>query len=240
MALHAEAIFRAALSLVDTEGLDALTMRRLASDMGVAPMSLYGHVPTKEHLLLGVVNLVTSEFQRPGPTMAPWDAFRMVIREFRRVALLHPNLVPLTMRQPPTGSEGLLTVEASLDALRRGGLSPAATARAYRLSAAWAIGFVSLECGGFFRPVDVAAGNHVAPIDLRLLPRVAEVGLDLAAWDADAEFELGLDIMTAVIAGWAGSAEPGEPVEDNGRGSGDVERVDAGVDGDAHPAVGGA
>ncbi len=240
MGLNAEGIFRAALRLVDADGLDALTMRRLASVLGVAPMSLYGHVPTKEHLLLGVVNLVVSEFRLPDPTTAPWDAFRGVIREFRRVALLHPNLVPITVRQPPTGAEGLLTLEASLDALRRAGLSPSATARAYRLSASWAIGFVSLECGGFFKPVDVTAGEDVAPIDMDLLPRVAEVGPHLAAWDGDEEFERGLEVLVGVIASWAGSPETSEPVEDDGGGGGDVERVDPGVDGDANPPVGGA
>ncbi len=240
MALNAEGIFCAALRLVDAEGLDALTMRRLASEMGVAPMSLYGHVPTKEHLLLGVVNLVISEFRLPDPSTPPWDAFRSVTREFRRVALLHPNLVPITVRQPPTGAEGLLTLEAALDALRRAGLAPAATAKAYRLSAAWAIGFVSLECGGFYRPVDVAAGNDVAPIALGMLPRVAEVGPYLATWDADEEFEKGMDAIVAVIAAWAGSPGASESVQDDRGRGGHVQRVDAGVNGDAHPSIGGA
>ncbi len=240
MSLNAEEIFRAALRLVDAEGLDALTMRRLAAELGVAPMSLYGHVPTKEHLLLGMVNMVTGEFRLPDPTTAPWVAFKWVIREFRRVALLHPNLVPLTVRQPPTGAEGLLTLDASLDALRRAGLSPAATAKAYRFSAAWAIGFVSLECGGFFKPIDIAASKEVAPIDLSQLSRVAEVGLNLAAWDADEEFELGMDIMVGIIAGWADSPEAGEPVQDDCRGGGHVQRVDTGVNSDAHPSIGDA
>jgi hypothetical protein len=172
--------------------------------------------------------------------MPPWEAWRSVTREFRRVALLHPNLVPLIMRQPPTGSQGLLTLEAALDALRRTGLPPALTAQAYRMMSSFAIGFVSLECGGYFRPVDVAAGEAVAPIDPGVLPRVAEVGPYLAAWDADREFERGMDVLIGVIAGWVGSPEPGQPVEDDGRGGGHVERVDAGVHGDPHPAVGGA
>ena len=240
MGLNAEGIFRAALRLVDSEGLDALTMRRLAAELGVAPMSLYGHVPTKDQLLMGVVNLVVGEFRLPAATMEPWEAFRSVIREFRRVALLHPNLVPITVRQPPTGSKGLLSLEASFDALRRAGLPPAETARAYRLSAAWAIGFVSLECGGFFKPVDIAAGDAVAPIDLSLLPRVLEVGPHLANWDGEVEFERALDVLVGVIATWAQSPEAGEPVKGNRGGGRDVERVDVGINGDANAAVGGA
>jgi TetR/AcrR family transcriptional regulator, tetracycline repressor protein len=203
--LNADLIYESALGIVDAEGLDALTMRHLAEVIGVATMSLYSHVETKEDLLLGVVNRVTAEFQLPDPEVAPWEALKSVTREFRRVALHHPKLVPLIMRQPPTGYEGLRTLEAALDALRRAGIEPALAAQAYRLSASFAIGFVSLECGGFFRPVDVAAGEQVAPIELSAVPRIAEMAPYLAEWDADAEFERGMDAIIGVIAGRAGS-----------------------------------
>ena len=237
--LSAEAILRGAMDLVDAEGLDALTMRRLATELGVATMSLYGHVPTKEDLLLGVVNMVTAEIELPAPGTPPWEALRMVTREFRRVALGHPNLVPLIVRQPPTGSQGLLTLEAALDALRRAGLDSSTTARAYRLSASFAIGFVSLECGGFFKPVDVAAGEQFAPIDVSEVPRVAEVGPYLASWDADEEFERGMDALIGVFSAWAGSPGPGQVVEGNGGGGGHVEGVDVPAHGDPEPTISG-
>lgn len=198
--LSQEGIFRAALALVDAEGLEALTMRRLAADLGVATMSLYGHVPNKDDLLTGVVNLATAEIRLPEPGTAPWDALRAVIREFRRVALVHPNLVPLIVRQPPTGAAGLLTLEAALDAMRRAGLAPAEAVRAYRVTASYAIGFVSLECGGYFEPVDPSAGEHVAPVDAGALPRIVEMASELAAWDAAEEFEAGLDILIGVLS----------------------------------------
>jgi TetR/AcrR family transcriptional regulator, tetracycline repressor protein len=235
VALSADLIYESALKLVDAEGLDALTMRHLAEEIGVATMSLYSHVPTKEDLLLGVVNLVTSEISLPRPEEPPWEALKTVSREFRRVATRHPNLVPLIMRQPPTGYEGLRTLEAALDALRRAGLEPARAAQAYRLSASFAIGFVSLECGGFFKPVDVAAGEQVAPIELSAVPRVAEMGPYLANWDPDEEFERGMEVLHGLLAGWVGS---GEVVEGDGRGSGDIDGVDAGPHGDPDSAVG--
>jgi TetR/AcrR family tetracycline transcriptional repressor len=237
MALNAEGIFRAALRLVDAEGIEALTMRRLASELGVAPMSLYGHVPTKEHLLLGLVNMVTKEIALPGPDTPPWEALRGVTRNFRQVALQHPNLVPLIMRQPPTGSEGLLTLEVALDALRRAGLPPDLTAKAYRMNASFAIGRVSLEAGGFFRPVDIAAGDDVAPADVSSLPRVVEMAPFLAAWDADEEFERAMDDLISVFQAWVVSAGAGQVVEDDGGGRGDVERVDVGAHGNPDPAV---
>jgi AcrR family transcriptional regulator len=237
--LSADGILRAALRLVDAEGLDALTMRRLAAELGVATMSLYGHVPTKEDVLLGVVNLVTGEIELPDPETPPWEALRIVTREFRRVALGHPNLVPLIVRQPPTGSQGLLTLEAALDALRRAGLDPSMTAKAYRLTASFAIGFVSLECGGFFKPVDVAAGEKFAPIDVSAVPRVAEAGPYLASWEADAEFENGMDVLIGVISGWAGSSGPSQVVEGNGGGGSHVEGVDVAAHGDPQPTISG-
>ncbi|MDQ3897030.1 MAG: TetR/AcrR family transcriptional regulator [Actinomycetota bacterium] len=200
LSLSAQLIFEAALRLVDKEGIDALTMRRLAGDLGVATMSLYSHVPNKDELLLGVVNLATSEIAMPEPGTPPWEALRLITRDFRRVALLHPNLVPLIVRQPPTGSEGLYVLEAALDALRRAGMEPADAARAYRVSSSWAIGFVSLECGGYFNPVDLRAGDHVAPADVNALPRIVECAPYLAEWDADAEFEAGMDLIIGALS----------------------------------------
>jgi AcrR family transcriptional regulator len=217
------AIFHAALRLIDADGLEALTMRGLAGELGVATMSLYTHVKDKDHLLLGVVNMVTAEIGLPAPGTPPWDCLRHITREFRRVALLHPKLVPLTMRQPPTGFEGLMVVEGAFDALRRAGINTSLIARAYRLTSSYAIGFVSLECGGYFRPIDLAAGEHVAPIDASAIPNVVEVAPHLAEWDADTEFENGMNLLIEVIAGWVESARSGDVVEGDGGGGGDVE-----------------
>ena len=151
LVLTPEVIFDAALRMVDAKGVEALTMRRLAAELGVAPMSIYSHVANKDELLIGLVNLATAEMALPDPQTPPWEALRALTREFRRVTKLHPNLVPLIMTRPPTGLNGLRTLESALDALRRAGIPAARVATAYRLSASFAIGFVSLEAGGFFR-----------------------------------------------------------------------------------------
>ncbi len=210
VALNPEVIFRAALRLVDAEGLEALTMRRLAADLGVATMSLYGHVPNKECLLLGVVDLATREIRLPEPDMPPWEAWKTVTREFRRVALLHPNLVTLIVQQPPTGIEGLRTLEVALDALRRAGIPGPDAVRAYRLTASFAIGFVSLECGGYFKPVDLDAGPQETPVVHPAVPRIAELVGYLADWDPDEEFEAAMDTLIAVLSGWATDPRSGD------------------------------
>ena len=205
--LSADLIFSSAMALVDEEGLEALTMRHLAEKIGVATMSLYSHVATKEDVLRGVLNLVTGELTLPAPDTPPWEALRIINREFRRTALRHPNLVPLIMQAPPTGVEGLRTLEAALDALRRAGIEPASTGSAYRLSASFVIGFVSLECGGYFRPVHIAGGEEPAEL-LRALPRIAEMAPYLAEWKADEEFEKGMDAIIEVLSTWVPSVEP--------------------------------
>lgn len=207
MVLSPDLIFSTALRVVDEEGLEALTMRHLAEEIGVATMSLYSHVATKEDLLLGVVNLATSQIHLPSPDVPAWEALKSVTREFRRVALCHPNLVPLIVQRPPTGAEGLRTLEAALDALRRAGMDPERTAPAYRMMASFAIGFVSLECGGFFRPVDISAGDVVAPIEWSTLPRIGEMAPYLAKWDSAEEFEKGMDNLIEVLKSWIGSAQ---------------------------------
>lgn len=239
MVLSTDLIFSTALHVVDEEGLDALTMRHLAETIGVATMSLYSHVATKEDVIRGVLNLVTGEFALPAPDTPPWEALRVINREFRHTALRHPNLVPLIMEAPPAGVAALRTLDAALDALRRAGIEPARTASAYRLSASFVIGFVSLECGGYFRPVDIAAGDPRPPIDLSAVPRVAEIAQYLAEWNADAEFETGMDSIISVLQTWIGSPETAQVVEGDGGCGGDVEGIDAGGHGDAHPPVGG-
>lgn len=202
--LNREAILQAALDLVDREGIEALTMRRLATELDVATMSLYSHVPNKDDLVVGVLNVATAKMALPPHDMPPWQALRMLAREFRKTARLHPNLVPLIMLRPPTGAESLRTLEAALDALRRAGLDPATAACAYRMTSSFAIGFVSLESGGYFKTPDGGAGHNVDLGALRELPRILEMLPHLAEWDSDVEFESGLDVLIEALERSAG------------------------------------
>jgi hypothetical protein len=86
-------------------------------------------------------------------------------------------------------------------------MGPERTAPAYRLMASFAIGFVSLECGGYFRPVDISAGEQVAPIEWSALPRIGEMAPYLAKWDAGEEFENGMDAIIELLKTWIGSPE---------------------------------
>jgi AcrR family transcriptional regulator len=92
--LTTDEIYDAALKIVDAEGLDALTMRRLASEVGVEAASLYHHIPNKDALIGGMLVQMRSEIQLPEPLPEDWiDLFVTIFAEYRRVLSAHPNLV---------------------------------------------------------------------------------------------------------------------------------------------------
>lgn len=96
-------LFETALRLVDTEGLEALTMRRLAAELGVEAASLYHHVPNKDALIDGILIRVRSEMALPDPVPSDWrDLIGAIFSEYGRVLSAHPNLVMFAGRRVDT------------------------------------------------------------------------------------------------------------------------------------------
>jgi AcrR family transcriptional regulator len=92
--LTKDELFETALRLVDEHGLEALTMRRLAEEVGVEAASLYHHVPSKEALIDGVLVRMRSEVRLPDQLPSDWmDIFEVIFAEYRRVLTAHPNLM---------------------------------------------------------------------------------------------------------------------------------------------------
>ncbi|AOP49059.1 TetR/AcrR family transcriptional regulator [Streptomyces lydicus] len=99
--LTEEGICAAALRLIDVDGVEALTMRKLAAELNANPMSLYHHVPNKEALLRGVAKLVGSRFRTPEGKDRPWqERLRQLAMDFRALAHRHPKLVAHTFSHP--------------------------------------------------------------------------------------------------------------------------------------------
>jgi AcrR family transcriptional regulator len=87
-------IYAAALRLIDAEGVEALTMRKLAITLDANPMSLYHHVPNKDAVLRGVVRTVGAQFRTVTQEDGPWqDRIRLLATDFRMLAHSHPQLV---------------------------------------------------------------------------------------------------------------------------------------------------
>jgi len=101
--LTKDELFTAALAIADAEGLEALSMRRLAAEVGVEAASLYHHLPNKDALLSGVIVKMRSEMRTPDPLPEDWRELLLAIfSEYRRVLAAHPNLTPLAGRRVET------------------------------------------------------------------------------------------------------------------------------------------
>ncbi len=136
--LSRERIVDQALAIVDAHGLDALSIRGLAAELGVAGPSLYNHFATKDAILDAVVDAVVAEvdltmFDRPGPARHWRAALTAWARSYRRALLAHPNVVPALASGPGRRPAALAMADAVYGGLVDAGWSPS---RATRVAAA--------------------------------------------------------------------------------------------------------
>ena len=120
-------ILEAALRLVDEEGMGALSMRRLGAELGVNPMSIYHHLPGKDAVISGLVELVFSGMRVRYPDGSPWqDQVRAWAETYRGLVRSHPNLVLELVSNAAAVTEAVLLVNEPLyEALDESGLPPA-------------------------------------------------------------------------------------------------------------------
>jgi AcrR family transcriptional regulator len=201
--LDRERILATALALLDAEGIEHLSMRRLAAELGVEAMSLYNHVPSKAALLEGVAELILAEIELPGPgaaeTMDWRDRLRGGARSLRRVALAHPSAVMLLMAQPLHSPTALEPIELALATLRSAGFGDQATVYAFHTLTGFVFGQVLQELHGPFAHPDGEPAAHLT-LTPEQFPAVCALGELAAGRDLEAEFEFGL---TAVLDGMA-------------------------------------
>lgn len=206
--LTRDAVIAEALALIDDEGLDKLSMRRLAGRLGVEAMSLYNHVSDKSDLLSGVADGVLAEME-PSPTGKWKKRVRWVLGEFRRVCLAHPAAVPLVVATGFTTPAAMRPIDELLGALESAGLDAADRVRAFRLLIAYAIGSISCELADRANatptsPADAAADPSstaaLPTVQPTGFPHLAEIGELLSACDYDSDFPDGLDVLLGAIA----------------------------------------
>ncbi|WP_258055817.1 TetR/AcrR family transcriptional regulator [Streptomyces sp. Ru62] len=102
MPLTEAGIYAAALRLIDEDGVEALTMRKLATELDANPMSLYHHVPNKEAVLRGVTRMVGAQFRTVTLEDAPWqERIRLLATDFRTLAHRHPKLMAYSFSHQP-------------------------------------------------------------------------------------------------------------------------------------------
>lgn len=120
-------IVRAALEIVDEEGLPALSMRRLGAGLGVDPMAAYYHIPNKKALLDAIVEAVMAEIDLAGddPSASPEDRIMHAAQAYRDALLAHVNALPIVLSRGPSTPEAMRPVELLIGILRDAGLPPA-------------------------------------------------------------------------------------------------------------------
>jgi len=196
--LTRERIVAAALRIMDSEGLEAVTMRRVAREVGVEAMSLYNHVHDKDDLLNGVVEQVMREF--PFPEEEPgsdWlETGRKLARAWRNLLRAHPSAIQLfaERKSPMTSEDGLRPMDVALTALRNAGLSERDAVQAFHTIGGYIFGYVMMETGRLFGDADDAA-HDFPDVSPQRLPSVVACAPFLVDCDFDEQFEFGLDLM---------------------------------------------
>jgi AcrR family transcriptional regulator len=142
------AIVEAAVRLLDREGLDALSMRRVAEELGTGAASLYWHVGSKDGLLDLVFDYVIGEQVVPDPDPGHWqEQIKDVARSQRAICLRHPYVVQISIGRIPMGPNALRYSERVLAILRGGGVPDGLAVQSYLLLISAVNGFMLDETG---------------------------------------------------------------------------------------------
>ena len=143
--LSKEAVIAAALRVVDRDGLEALSMRRLGAELDVEATTLYHYVDDKGEVLDGIVEVVIGEIDLPFPIDDWKEGFRELARSERRALLAHPNVLPLVVSRPKVGHNSLEFINTALGLLREAGFDPDAAHNAWHLLQTLVLGFLTQE-----------------------------------------------------------------------------------------------
>lgn len=200
--LTKERIVAEALAMVEQDGLDAVTMRGLARQLGVDAMSLYHHVDNRETLLNQITELVLAGIELPPGTGVFRDDVHAMAQAFRRVALRYPHSAPLVLTRQLGSFAALAPVEAVLSILRDAGFPPDSAVHATRSVLAFVIGSLLREvsAGPTFSGDDLGGvERRLAELKAADLPRVVEAAPNLAVCDHEQEFSFGLDLLIAAL-----------------------------------------
>jgi AcrR family transcriptional regulator len=224
--LSRDAIVDAAMHVLDTEGYEAVSMRRVAAELGTGAASLYAHVQDKEELLSLLIDRVSGEYEYPEPDPERWqEQLKDCVRWQRRVFQAHPGIARAFLGRIPLGPNGLRAIEGFLSVASAGNLPDHAVG--------WAGDAISLyvtaqvfeediqnsgtpqgagekEIGGWVEEMK----NYIKALPADEFPNlIAKVDALFEHGGPDGRFEFGLDLMIRGLATYSGTDDPGPPYE---------------------------
>jgi AcrR family transcriptional regulator len=193
-------VLQAAAALADEDGLEGLTMRRLARQLGVVPMALYKHVANKDELLDGMVDIVFGEIESPSVDDDWRSAMRRRAISARQALKRHSWAIGLMETRTP-GPANLQNHNAVMGCLRGAGFSFETAIHAYSVQDAYIYGFAQLEKTlGFQTPGDAGTAVQRRAQEIGALdnyPYLAEIATKLpeSGYENAVEFVWGLDLI---------------------------------------------
>ena len=203
--LSEDAVVDAALAILRSEGLDAVTMRRVAAALDTGAMSLYVYVSGREGLLGAMLDRVTATIRLEPPDRLRWRAqLHSLLARMHQALIAHPGIAAMTLADPPTTEVVLLLTENLLGLLLAGGLDPQ--------DAAWACDlFVGLVMAAAreddvrrprARSDDDGRPEHVdklyttfAGLPPDRFPLIAAHAAQMVAGDGDERFRFAIDVV---------------------------------------------
>ncbi len=199
--LDRDGIVSAALAIVDARGVAALSLRRLADDLGVTPMAIYWHVHGRAELLELVGQRVLSEIEVP-PRRGDWrDQLRDVHRAMFAGFLRHPNSGDLLIGRARFGAAGLRLFERILTILLEAGLTPLAAFDAYQSLYGFTLGSMAMASRTpEFREIQGQGVAYMTSLPEARFPAIRAVVGTIGRRSLDEQFEIGLDIQIEGIA----------------------------------------
>jgi TetR/AcrR family transcriptional regulator, tetracycline repressor protein len=209
--LSKRAVVDRALKLADADGLDTLTIRKLAQDLGVTPMALYWHFRSKDELLEGVAERVWSEVEvNVDPSVPWWAQLRGGLESLLRMLRAHPSAPQLVLEHEKRNEAALRATEATLEVLLSAGFDPQHASEIARSTLWTGIMLVMSEAGyhpelseaeraEFHRRNEI----HLAMLPTARYPRLVQCATQLAACDPDFHYRLGVEMFIAGVRAMA-------------------------------------
>ena len=196
--LSRDRVLEEALGLMDREGLEAVTMRRLADHLRVTPMALYNHIRNKKDLLGGIAEHLAAQIDFDCDAPDWRERIRTCFRRLREACLAHPSAVRLMESLEAAPPAVFRPMEITLAALDEAGVTAEDAVRSYFLLMNFTMGQISYEVRGPFEGLDPSqalAGKKLEGAEFAHIQQ----SVSLSEWDFNSAFEFGLSVILAGV-----------------------------------------
>jgi AcrR family transcriptional regulator len=224
-ALNRDQIVDAAMRIVAEEGIDAVSMRRVAQVFDTGPSTLYAHIANKDELLQLMIDRINDDIEVPEPDPQRWqEQVKEVARSTYRALTAHGDVARAALANIPTGANALRTAEGLLAIMIAGGLSPRIAGWAmdriflYINADAYEGALYGAKVRASGKPVDEYVqdffgqlADYFRSLPPDRFPNFAAHADALVSGDGDERFEFGLDMLVDGLARYVGNRDPSGP-----------------------------